>query len=86
MTAGAGGGNWSQIIFGDQLGSVPALSHFSGRLLSEVYGGDIDALGLVGQLIGFRSANAERKPKILKDLGEAFYRWKPVGDAASANR
>ena len=78
--AAMAGGNWSQIIFGEQLSADPSISYLSGSLLSDVYAGDPTALGLVGQLLGFRSANAERKPKFLKDLGEAFYRWKPVGD------
>jgi hypothetical protein len=78
--AAAAGGNWSQIIFGEQLGADPSISYLSGSLLSEVYAGDQDALGMIGQLLCFRAANAERKPKYLKDVGEAFYRWKPRGE------
>ena len=32
---------------------------------------------LAGQLLVFQSAPAERLPQLLKDLGEAFYRWQP---------
>jgi hypothetical protein len=77
---GSGGGNWSQIVFGDQLRAIAGVSHLSGSLLADVYEGDNDALGLLGQVLTFRSATAERKPKLLKDLGEAFYLWKPRGD------
>jgi hypothetical protein len=75
------GGNWSQIIFGDHLNADPSISHLSGSLLADVYAGDNDAIGMLGNLLTFRSATAERKPRLLKDLGEAFYLWKPRGDA-----
>lgn len=80
VTGGAGAGNWSQIVFGPEGASNPAVAYLSGRLLSEVYAGDNDGQGLVGQLMDFRSANSERKLRMLKDVGEAFYRWKPTGD------
>jgi hypothetical protein len=80
VTGGGGAGNWSSIIFGADTASNPAVAHLSGRLLSEVYGGDDDAMGMVGQLMDFRSADRERKLRMLKDIGEAFYRWKPAGD------
>lgn len=80
--SGAGGGNWSQIIFGDALGTVPGISHLSGILLSDVYDSDNDAVNMLGNLLTLRSATAERKPKLLKDVGEAFYLWKPMGEAA----
>jgi hypothetical protein len=79
--SGGGGGNWSQIIFGDDLSAIPGVSGLSGSLLGDVYDGDNDAIGILGQLLSFRAATAERKPKLLKDLGEAFYAWKPLGDA-----
>ncbi len=76
---GPGGGNWSQIIFGDQLKADPGIGSLSGTLLSEVYANEADAIGLLGYLLAFRSADQERKPKLLKELGEAFYLWKPDG-------
>lgn len=73
-------GNWSQIIFGDQLKADPGLGSLSGALLSEVQANVDDAIGMLGYLLAFRSADQERKPKLLKDLGEAFYVWKPDGN------
>jgi hypothetical protein len=35
---------------------------------------------MLGYLLAFRSADQERKPKLLKELGEAFYLWKPDGN------
>lgn len=81
VTAGDGG-NWSQIIFGEYLGVDPSISHLSGTLLADVYVGDNDAVGLMGHLLDFRSASGERRPRMLKDIGEAFYRWKPTDDQA----
>jgi hypothetical protein len=78
VTGGAGG-NWSQIIFGDQLKADPGIGSLSGALLSEVQANVDDAVGMLGYLLAFRSADQERKPKLLKELGEAFYLWKPDG-------
>ena len=35
------------------------------------------ASGLVGSLLLFRAAAADKMPPLLKDIGEAFYRWQP---------
>ena len=80
MSGGGDGGNWSQIIFGEYLAVNPSISHLSGTLLADVYTGENDAVGLMGHLLDFRSATGERKPRMLKDIGEAFYRWKPIDD------
>ncbi|MBC8874133.1 MAG: hypothetical protein H8E44_32240 [Planctomycetes bacterium] len=80
VTGGGDGGNWSQIIFGEYLTVDPSISHLSGTLLADVHVGDNDAVGLMGHLLDFRSATGERKPRMLKDVGEAFYRWKPTDD------
>lgn len=79
VTGGAAG-NWSQIIFGDQLKADPGIGSLSGTLLSEVQASVDDAIGMLGYLLAFRTADQERKPKLLKDLGEAFYVWKPDGN------
>jgi hypothetical protein len=79
VTSGSGG-NWSRIIFGDQLTANPAIGAVSGSLLADVYAGDVDAISLAGQLMTFRAVTGERKPRLLKDLGEAFFAWKPRGD------
>jgi hypothetical protein len=81
VTGAGDGGNWSQIVFGEQLSVDPAISYLSGTLLADVHAGDNDAVGLMGHLMDFRSAAVERKPKMLKDIGECFYRWKPTDDA-----
>jgi len=74
------GGDWSRILFGDSLRAVPSISHLSGVLLADVYAGDNGAIGMAGQLMTFRTGTAEQKARLLKDVGEAFYGWKPRGD------
>ena len=39
--------------------------------------GNAGACALAGQLLVFQSAPPERLPQLLKDVGEAFYRWQP---------
>ncbi len=81
-TGGQAAGDWSRILWGDRFDQLPALSSLSGQLLADVYAQTPDAIGLAGQLMTFRTAMGEQKPRMLKDVGEAFYAWKPQGDSA----
>ena len=47
------------------------------QLLGGVLEGNAAARALAGQLLVFRAAPAERLPPLLKEIGEAFYRWQP---------
>ena len=67
-------------MFGGNLHAGPSISHLSGPLLADVYAGDQQAIALAGQLMTFRTGTAEQKARLLKDVGEAFYAWKPHGD------
>jgi hypothetical protein len=78
--SGGDGGNWSRILFGDNLHAGPSISHLSGSLLADVYADDNSAVGLAGQVMTFRTGTAEQKARLLKEVGEAFYGWKPQGD------
>ena len=73
------GGDWSRLIFGEQVGTDPSVGALSGALLTDLRQGDCDAMGLVGLLLVFNSSTSDRKLKMLKDLGEAYYRWNPTG-------
>ena len=81
-TASPAAGDWSRILLGDHFEQLPTLSYLSGQLLADVYAQTPDAIGLAGQLMTFRTAMGEQKPRMLKDVGEAFYAWKPQGDPA----
>ncbi len=67
-------GDWSNAILGPALA---AHADASRRLLEGVLAEDSAAQGLAGQLLVFRSAAPERLPQLLKDVGEAYYRWRP---------
>lgn len=76
----AGSAHWEWAILGPDLAQRPNLAFERGQLLSGVLEGDSGACALAGQLLVFQSAPAERLPQLLKDLGEAFYRWRPKTD------
>jgi hypothetical protein len=69
--------SWHQAVFGSQLLHDEALRTDRQALIDGVQKNDPAALGLAGHLLLFRSAAAERVPNLLKDLGEAYYRWRP---------
>ena len=71
------GGDWQEAILGGELAHNPALNADKNQLLKGVLSGDPGACGLVGSLLVFRSAAADKMPPLLKDIGEAFYRWQP---------
>lgn len=70
-------GDWLTAVLGPELTSNGALGVPCRQLLEGVLAGDGPAQGLAGQLLVFRSASPERMPQLLKDLGEAYYRWQP---------
>jgi hypothetical protein len=70
-------GDWQEALLGGELAHNPALNLDKNQLLNGVLSGDPGACGLVGSLLLFRSAPADKMPPLLKDIGEAFYRWQP---------
>jgi hypothetical protein len=68
---------WEQAILGPSLAQNPALAFHRQQMLTGVLAGDAGACALAGQLLVFQSSPPERLPQLLKDLGEAFYRWQP---------
>jgi pyrroloquinoline quinone (PQQ) biosynthesis protein C len=71
------GGDWQEALLGGELAHNPALNLDKNQLLNGVLSGDPGACGLVGSLLQFRAAPADKMPPLLKDVGEAFYRWQP---------
>jgi len=71
---------WEQVILGPALAANPALAFQRRQLLDGVLEGEAGACALAGQLLVFQSAPPERLPQLLKDIGEAFYRWQPKAD------
>jgi hypothetical protein len=73
----AGAAEWQRAILGPRLAADPALDFQRQRLLSGVLDGDAGACALAGQLLVFQSSPPEKMAPLLKEIGEAFYRWQP---------
>jgi hypothetical protein len=71
------GGDWPEALLGGELAHNSVLAADKNRLLRGVLSGDQASCGLVGCLLQFRAAAADKMPPLLKDIGEAFYRWQP---------
>jgi len=77
-TAGpAGSADWQRVILGPDLAARPELDFQRQRLLGGLFDGEAGACALAGQLLVFQSATAEKMPPLLKEIGEAYYRWQP---------
>ncbi len=68
---------WEKAVLGRDMAVNPSLAFQRHQLLNGVLEGAPAACALAGQLLVFQSAPAERLPPLLKDIGEAYYRWQP---------
>ncbi len=71
------GDDWQLALLGGELAEHPGLGFQRQQLLAGVLQGDRGACSLLGQLLVFRSARTDKMPPLLKDVGEAYYRWQP---------
>jgi len=69
--------DWQYALLGSDLAETAGLEIHRQQLLEGVLQGNEGACALVGQLLTFRSAMTDKMPPLLKDLGEAYYRWSP---------
>jgi hypothetical protein len=69
--------DWLGLMIGSTLASDERLGDALSWLRENVLAENPNALSLIGQLLVFRCAGADRKPSILKDVGEAYYRCFP---------
>ena len=68
---------WQEAVFGPDLTRDERIKPQRQTLIEAVLRSDPAALGLAGHLMVFQSASPDRIPNLLKDLGEAYYRWRP---------
>jgi hypothetical protein len=68
---------WRHALLGDALAGDGSLAAHWDRLCTALLEGDSAAATLIGQLLIYRHAPAERRPLLLSALGEAFYRCRP---------
>jgi hypothetical protein len=69
--------DWERAIFGPGLAARPELAGMRQQFLTDVLGNNSGACALAGQLFLFHSSPVERLPQLLKEIGEAYYRWQP---------
>ena len=77
------GENWHQAVFGPQLAADAKTAASRQQMLNAAAAGEKNAATLAGLLLMFHAAAPERRPQMLKDIGEAFYRWRPDADSDS---
>lgn len=75
--AAAPSGDLDAIIFGPDLAADYSIAGGRRALIEGLMQGDSVATNLIGTLLVFRSSSAERMPQWLKDIGEAWFRWRP---------
>lgn len=73
----ASSSDWQRAVLGRELSEHPGLAFQRQQLIDGVLEGNPGAGALAGQLLVFQSAPVEKMPQLLKDIGEAYYRWQP---------
>ena len=73
-------GAWEEAIFGPALAANPSLAARRQSLLQGLARGDANCRYFAGVLMMFQAAAPEKMVLLLKDLGEAYYRWSPKYD------
>lgn len=68
---------WCRAILGPDLAADRELADECRALLAGVLERDPGAQSLAGELLIFQATPGERLPPLLKNLGEAYYRWQP---------
>ena len=79
----ASSAEWQRIILGTQLAEHPGLDFQRQQLLDGLVEGNPGACSLIGTLLVFRSTTAEKMPPLLKEVGEAYYRWQPKAQSGA---
>ena len=75
--------DWQRAVLGPELAEHPGLEAQRRQLFDAALAADAGACALVGQLLVFRSAAPEKTPPVLKEIGEAYYRWQPKRSAGT---
>lgn len=72
---------WQRALLGSELTADPRLDALRSDLCRQILDGEPAACALIGQLLVFQGSSAEKMPQLLKDIGEAYYRWQPKSHA-----
>ncbi len=71
-----------EVLFGRDFPADAEVDGGRSELIRHLMSGDDDAATLVGNLLIFRAAQADRASQLLKEVGEAWYRWRPFSGAS----
>ena len=64
-------------MFGEQLCESASLAKDRKTLMDGVQRRDANAIGLASRLMLVQVASSDEVPSLLKEIGEAYYRWRP---------
>lgn len=78
--SGSGHQKWQSVVFGTALLDDPSLKQRVVELCDRILAGDAAAAVLAGQLLIFQNSAPDRRPQLLKEVGEAYYRCCPKSD------
>jgi len=76
-SGGIGNEQWASALIG-ALFKDPLATAYCKKLLQDVLNANNGARIFLGQLLVFRSSAPEKMPQLLRDLGEAYYMWRPM--------
>lgn len=65
------------------LAKDPSLDSERLQFAEDILSDHAGACSLAGQLLVFQAASPEKMPALLKDIGEAYYRWQPKRNAGN---
>lgn len=69
--------DWMTTALGDDLCRDESLKESCKQLVSDLLQGDANAKTLVAHVMLVAAASQDRLPPLLKEIGEAYYRWRP---------
>jgi len=75
--------DWLHAILGAMLAKDPSLDSQRRQFVQDILSDHVGACSLAGQLLVFQSTSPEKMPTLLKDIGEAYYRWQPKRSAGN---
>jgi hypothetical protein len=68
---------WSELVLGRELAENPELESVRKELIDDVKSGHDKARTLAGNIMLVQSAPVDQIPKLMRDVGEAYYQWRP---------
>jgi len=78
--------DWENVILGSDFCKDEKLASICAELIAGLLAGKKTAQSVASRILDFRSTPAEQLPLLLKDFGEAYYRWRPrQGDEPEAD-